>query len=121
MAKILIIDDDASTRELLQHVLQHANHTVFAASNGEEGIRLARQTEVELIITDILMPGRDGLEVIREMHRESPAVKIIAVSGGGAYVGLETLETAKDFGAVETLSKPLDMSRLMAAVNRWLH
>jgi CheY-like chemotaxis protein len=120
MASILVVDDDQSMRELLRHVLEEAQHSVFTAANGEQALRLAREAPVDLIITDILMPVRDGLEVIREMRRENPRVKIIALSGGGTYVGLETLETAKDFGAVETLAKPFNIERLIQVVERVL-
>jgi DNA-binding NtrC family response regulator len=117
---ILIIDDDRSTRELLRQVLEEAEYTVFEAANGEQALRLARQTMVELIITDILMPECDGLEVIRQMRRERPQVKIIALSGGGVYLGLETLVTAKDFGAVETMAKPFDIDKLIEVVESLL-
>jgi two-component system chemotaxis response regulator CheY len=120
MARILVIDDDPSIRELIRRALEAAQHTVVEAINGEQGLRLARQTPVELVITDILMPVRDGLEVIRQMRRENPRAKIVALTGGGSYLGLETLETAKDFGAVETLAKPFDVHNLKEIVERSL-
>ena len=118
MASILVVDDDQDIRELLRLVLEEAEHTVFEATNGDQAMRFARETPVDLIITDILMPERDGLEVIRQMRRENPLIKIIALTGGGSYLGLEMLETAKDFGAVETLSKPVDIHQLIEAVEK---
>jgi DNA-binding NtrC family response regulator len=120
MANILVVDDDPSTREFLRYALENARHTVYEAADGEEALRLAREIPVELIITDILMPQRDGLEVIRQMSRENPLVKLIALTGGGAYLGLETLATAKDFGAIETMAKPLDIHQLLEVVERTL-
>jgi CheY-like chemotaxis protein len=118
MASILVIDDDPSIRKLLRHVLEEAHYTVFEAADGDQAMRLARQQPVDLIITDILMPERDGLEVIRQMRRENPLVKIIALTGGGSYLGLETLETAKDFGAVGTMAKPFDIHQLIDVVGK---
>ena len=66
------------------------------------------------------MPQRDGHEVIRQMSRENALVKLIALTGGGAYLGLETLATAKDFGAIETMAKPLDIHQLLEVVERTL-
>jgi DNA-binding NtrC family response regulator len=116
MARILIVDDDPGTRELLRCALEKARHIVFEAGDGEEALRVAQETPVQLIITDILMPARDGLEVIREMKRKNPAIKVIALSGGGTYLGLEILQTAIDFGAVATMAKPLNVHRLLELV-----
>ncbi|HJU05036.1 MAG TPA: response regulator [Nitrospiraceae bacterium] len=118
MANILVIDDDQSTRKLLRHVLEEARYTVFEAADGDQALRLARQMPFNLIITDILMPERDGLEVIRQMKRENPLVKIIALTGGGTYLGLETLQTAKDFGAIEAMAKPFDIHQLIDVVGK---
>ena len=114
MARILLIEDDADSRTTLRRVLERAGHTVFEAANGQEGIERYRTTPTELVITDILMPERKGLETIMALRREFPAVKIIAVSGG---IGpLDFLHVAARLGAQRTFAKPFDYRELLAAV-----
>jgi len=83
MAKILLIDDDDSVRTMLRLTLAHFGHTVNAARNGREGLELFDQIEVDLVITDIVMPEKEGLEVLMELRKRKTAVKTIAISGGG--------------------------------------
>jgi DNA-binding NtrC family response regulator len=116
MAEILVIDDDVSIRELLRQVLEREDHAVSEAADGHQAMLQTQESRFDLIITDILMPERDGFEVIRQVTRRNPQVKIIALSGGGAYLGLEVLDTAKDFGAVEALAKPFDVDQLLHIV-----
>lgn len=88
------------------------------ASNGLEGLRKFRQTPVALVITDLLMPDRDGLEVTMALHRESPQVKIIVLTGGTGEPDL--LDVAKLLGAHRTMKKPLRMAELLEAVQQEL-
>jgi two-component system response regulator (stage 0 sporulation protein F) len=114
IASILIIDDDEQIRALLRQVLEKAGYTVIEARNGEEGLRLFRQTPPALVITDLLMPDKDGLEVIMALHRESPPVRIIALTGGKKE--FDFLDTAKLLGAHRLMRKPVTRAELLQAV-----
>ena len=118
MAYILVIDDDASIRALLREILKDAGHQVEVAEDGQEGVRKYSKNRPDLVITDVLMPEKDGVELILELTESDPDVKIIAMSGGGR--GLDApfnLRIARDFGALRVLSKPFVMADVLAAVN----
>jgi CheY-like chemotaxis protein len=121
MARILIIDDDKMVLNMLRQVLEGAQHTVVEASNGAIAMRLWRDHPADLIITDILMPEKDGLEVIRELRRECPTVKVIALSGGSRKIHFDALDVAKRFGALSTLEKPFELKELLASVDTVLN
>lgn len=116
MALILIIEDDLTIREVLRQILEHVGYEVMEASDGKEGISLYRERQADLIITDIIMPKKEGLETIMDLWAEFPELKIIAISGGGR-LGPETyLELAEGFGANRLLNKPLGHEELLEAV-----
>jgi DNA-binding response OmpR family regulator len=116
VARILIIDDEDQPRRMLQQVLIRAGYEVVEARDGNEGLQLFRTSPTDLIITDILMPEKEGLETIIDLRREFPAVKIIAISGGGRTGNLNFLEVAKRLGAQRTLQKPFELQEMIAAV-----
>ena len=120
MARILIIDDEDQPRCMLQQVLIRAGHDVVEARDGNQGLQLFRTSPTDLIITDILMPEKEGLETIIDLRREFPAVKIIAISGGGRTGNLNFLEVAKRLGAQRTLQKPFELQEMIAAVRELL-
>ena len=95
---------------------RRAGYDVVDAPTGKEGMRLYREAPADLIITDIMMPGEDGLEVIRELQGEFPDIKIIAISGGDMKGRLDYLSFAEEFGALRAFSKPFDPKALLAAV-----
>lgn len=115
---ILIIDDDEQIRAFLRRVLEAAGYMVTEAPNGQEGLRQFRQTPTALVITDLFMPGRDGLEVTMALHRESPTVKIIVITGGSGQ--RDFLEVAKLLGAHRTMRKPIMIAELLQAVEEEL-
>jgi DNA-binding response OmpR family regulator len=118
MAGILIVEDTAAVRGLFRTILEQAGHTVREASTGSEGIKLFRETSVDLVITDIYMPDGDGLEVITKLRQEPRASKIIATSG---RLGRdEMLSAAQVLGADMTLPKPVTMAELLTAVETLL-
>lgn len=120
MAKILIIDDDEQIRAMLRQMLEREEHEVKNASNGNEGIKLYREDPVDLVITDLIMPEKEGIETIMELKEDYPNVKILAISGGG-FLGHKTyLMNAKKLGALSTMSKPLNHKELLETVDKLL-
>jgi two-component system response regulator (stage 0 sporulation protein F) len=116
LARILIIEDDATARLLLRRVLEKAGHEIAEAPDGEKGQELYRREPADLVITDIIMPVKDGVETIRELRRDFHDAKIIAMTGG-----------AHDFPPVEeiagadcTFPKPIEIDRMMDAVKKLL-
>lgn len=120
MGRIMVVEDDKAVRELLREILKRAGHEVIAAGNGKEAIALYQDTPADLVITNILMPEKEGLETIQEMRRDDPDIKIIAISGGGQIGPADYLEIARRFGARRTFSKPFDRKELLAAVDELL-
>jgi two-component system response regulator (stage 0 sporulation protein F) len=114
MATILVIDDEEPIRSLLRAVLEGDSHQVLEASNGRHGLELYRERSADLIITDLVMPEMNGLEMIMELTRAFRDVKVIAMSGGGKSEA--ALSLAKLLGARQTLHKPIDMDELLSAV-----
>lgn len=120
MAKIMIIDDDDQFRKMLNRTLAKAGHTVTEASNGSQGIKSFSQNPTDVIITDIIMPDKEGIETIMELRQKSPSVKIIAVSGGGRVGSRSYLDLARKLGAERTFSKPIDRKEIVDAVSQIL-
>ena len=114
MATILVIDDQEPIRSLLRTVLEEAGHQVLEASNGRRGLEVYRERSADLIITDIVMPEMDGLELMLELTRSFLNVKVIAITG--ALESNRGLNVAKLLGARQTFQKPIDMGRLLSAV-----
>jgi len=83
-ACILVIEDDVQVRALLKKLLESEGYTVLEAENGNIGIRLYHENSVDVVITDLIMPEKEGIETIRELRKIAPQIKIIAISGGGA-------------------------------------
>jgi DNA-binding response OmpR family regulator len=115
---ILIIDDDEQIRVFLRQGLEEAGYNVIDAPNGQKGLRQFRQTPTDLVITDLLMPGKDGLEVTMALHRESPAVKIIVLTGGTGPRNF--LDAARLLGAHRTMKKPVGIAELLQVVQQEL-
>jgi DNA-binding NtrC family response regulator len=116
----MIVEDDTAVRELLREILERAGHEVLDAGNGKEAMALYKISPADLIITNILMPEKEGLETIQELLREDPEIKIIAISGGGQIGPADYLEVARRFGATRTFSKPFDRKELLRAVDELL-
>lgn len=116
MATILLVDDDEAFRSVLRRGLQSAGYQVIEAEDGGVALRALRGATVDLVITDILMPGTEGIETIIAVQRLHPDLKIIAISGGGTLRPQEYLNMAKDFGVVHTLAKPFTNAEIIAAI-----
>lgn len=116
MAKILVIDDESQVRSMLRVLLEDKGYNVVEAPDGKVGLKLYRDEPIDLVITDIIMPEKEGLETIIELRRFSPKVKIIAISGGGRLGFKDCLDIAQKFGAHRVFSKPLNNNELVDAI-----
>ncbi len=115
MTKILVAEDDEDLRETLQAVLEEEGYEVVTASNGKKAEELCREERPDLVITDIIMPEKDGLETIADLQRNFPDLKIIAITGAGSGrgKGFNYLECAELLGARRVLGKPFGRSDLL--------
>ncbi len=120
MKRILIIDDDFLVRDMLERLMRKARYDVETAEDSGRAMRLHRRRPVDLVITDIIMPEKEGLETIAEFRKSAPAVKIIAISGGGRIGPSSYLRMAKMLGADRTFAKPVDTAQLLATVEELL-
>tara|TARA_B100000315_G_C14026067_1_gene341040 strand:- start:122 stop:496 length:375 start_codon:yes stop_codon:yes gene_type:complete len=120
LARILVIDDEEPIQFAVQIMLQKENHEILTASNGEIGLELLRNEPFDLVITDILMPEKGGIEVIAEIQKTKPEVKIIAMSAGGARGDLNFLEHAQLLGAEAVLQKPFEREEILDLVKEVL-
>jgi two-component system, chemotaxis family, chemotaxis protein CheY len=120
VARILIIDDEASIRKPLQILLERAGHEVVSAANGSDAVRLWRQRAGDMVITDIHMPEKNGLEAIIELRQIAPQTRILAMSGGDLNRRLDVLGDATLLGAVHTISKPFTLEEMLQAVEKVL-
>ena len=117
MKRILIIDDEPHILLMLKKMLEKAGYETDIASNGMEGLQLFSKYPADLVITDIIMPEKEGLETIREMKRLQSGLRIIAMSGGGKISADNYLHTATIFGASRVLEKPFTQQQMLEAVN----
>jgi DNA-binding response OmpR family regulator len=120
VTKILVIDDELQMREILKKYLTRAGYEVLVAGDGAEGTRCFQQSPADLVITDLIMPEKEGLQCILELKNLAPEIKIIAMSGGGLGKPEGYLELAKKMGAAKTFIKPFELKELLAAVHELL-
>jgi DNA-binding NtrC family response regulator len=106
MARILVIDDQEPIRRIVRRALEQAGHEVFDASDGEMGMAMLVRHAADVVISDIFMPGQDGILTLRQIRTQFPAVKVIVISGGDATGMLDLRRDAELLGAVKTLQKP---------------
>lgn len=116
MTHILIIDDEKPIRLMLRKLLESQGYTVTDASDGTEGLKRYQEHPADLIITDIIMPDKEGIETIIALKKQNPDIKIIAMSGGGKNKPDRYLQTAKLLGAKETFEKPIRKEKLLQAI-----
>jgi two-component system response regulator HydG len=117
LASILIIDDDETILNVFQRFLSGKGHDVRVASDGRTGLRVLECGSVDLVITDIMMPEVDGLEVVMFIRSRGESIPVIAISGGMHALPMDFLPMARKFGAAQVLYKPVELSALLAAVN----
>jgi len=119
-ARIIVIDDNDAARGTMRRVLEKGGHQVLEASDGEAGLKLLAETGGTLVITDIFMPGHDGIVTLRRIKKEFPGVRVIAVSGGDATGRIDPREGAELLGAARILKKPFAPGELRRAVEETL-
>lgn len=120
MPSILVIDDDDGLRDALRRNLQKAGYQVVEACEGGQGLQQLEHAAVDLVILDIFMPGKEGLETITELRRSHSNLRVIAMSGGGSSGMIDILQAARLFGARRTLTKPFTREQLLEAVHEEL-
>ena len=120
MKKILVIDDDDLVRSMTCNVLKKSGFQVFEAENGNVGLNVAVKESPDLVITDMLMPDKEGIETILELSAINKDIKIIAMSGGGKTQDMTFLDLAKKIGASKTIQKPFKPANLLSAVQEIL-
>lgn len=121
MAKILVFDDEPSILLMIKKMLEKAGHEVDIAQNGRDGMELFERNKPDLVITDIIMPIKEGLETILELRKKHPELKIIAISGGGRIGPDGYLPSAKLLGADMVFQKPLIQKEFVEAVSMLLN
>ncbi|PKN41730.1 MAG: response regulator [Deltaproteobacteria bacterium HGW-Deltaproteobacteria-18] len=116
MQNILVIDDDKLMCLALAKILISAGYNVVQAADGEEGLKLYRSQDFDLVITDLIMPDKEGIQIIRELRKENSRIRIIAMSAGGRGGATDYLKWARLMGAKQCLSKPIKREDLLDAV-----
>ena len=116
MARVLVIDDQEPIRRVVRRALEHEGHEVFDASDGEVGMEILESQSFEVVITDIFMPGQDGIVTLRQIRKRFPAVKVIVISGGDSTGMLDLRQDAELLGAVSSLQKPFNAREIMDKV-----
>ena len=119
MPRILLIEDDDELRKVIAQSLEHAGHEVSQAADGRQGLDIFHVANFDLVLTDLVMPGKEGVETIIELRRENPDLKIIAMSGGMPRSSFY-LNLAGHLGAQRTLAKPFTPTELLGVINEVL-
>lgn len=121
MSRILVIEDNDQVRQLLRMTLEREGYDVDEAEDGRSGARLYRESPADVVITDIVMPEKEGLETITELRKDFPGAKIIAISGACDYAFAQVyLDAAKNLGASYAFQKPVPRDELLEAVKKLL-
>jgi CheY-like chemotaxis protein len=120
MQKILVIDDDPVVRKVIVKILERHGYQVVSAEDGRRGLAVFRTEQPDLVITDMIMPEKEGIETIREICRQRPDARIVAISGGGRIKSADFLAMAKKLGATDVLAKPFEPAALLGCVARCL-
>jgi len=116
MARVIVIDDQEPIRRIVRRALENDGHEVFEASDGEVGMELLERAPADVVITDIFMPGMDGIQTLREIRKRFPAIKVIAMSGGDSTGLLDLRQDAELLGALKSIQKPFNAREIVALV-----
>lgn len=116
MARILVVDDDTMVRMTIRAGLQRAGHDVLEAGDGFEAIGVLEKSEVDLVVSDIIMPEVDGIGLLLKLRKQFPRLRVIVISGGGRTQNVDFLRMARTLGADQVLAKPFTPEQLQTAV-----
>ena len=116
MLTVLVVDDEKGLRAVMRRTLEGQGYRVVEAADGNQALEVLRRERPDLVISDIIMPECDGIEAILAMKKESPATKVLAISGGGRVHAMDLLALAPRAGADDTLDKPFRQSELLKRV-----
>jgi DNA-binding response OmpR family regulator len=116
MKRILLIEDDENIRKMLRLSLEDYGYAVTEACDGKQGLESYRASPADLVLTDLVMPEKEGLETIQELRKSHPRVKIIAMSGGSRANAGENLKMARLLGAAALIAKPFEVSALVKTI-----
>lgn len=120
MARLLVIDDDNDFRKMLLLMLENAGYEVVEAENGKEAILFYDKEQIDLVVTDIFMPEKEGIETINELVKLNPKIKIIAISGGGVRSQFSFLSQSVDFGVQMIFEKPFKRGDFLKGIKKLL-
>ncbi len=121
MANILVVDDEEPIRSLVKQILLKDGHDIMEAENGQVACDMFGDADIDLIVTDLVMPEKNGIEMIMEIKRSQPKVKVIAISGGIGFSGqIDLLSVANLLGAKHIIKKPFGVDDVRDAVNDML-
>lgn len=120
MPRILLVDDDTQIRNVFRQILEHAGYEVEIAQDGKAALKCFMDYPADLVITDVVMPEKDGLELVMELRRTSPATKLLVISGGGRLNPFSYLVMAKQLGADAVLAKPISSETLLQTIGTLL-
>ncbi|MGB3209726.1 MAG: response regulator [Desulforhopalus sp.] len=118
--RILIIDDEPTSLDLLRRIIETRGYEVLTATNGQKGVELFQQHPCDLVITDMVMPVKDGLQTILDLREEAPDLPVIAISGGGTISKERYLAIAAYLDGVVTIAKPFTVKNITGAVEKLL-
>ncbi len=120
MKRILVADDEGQIRLMLKQMLEHEGYEVHTVENGEDGMEMVAKNDYDLVITDMIMPVKDGLKFIMELVQDHPNLNILAISGGGAIKADRYLTMASYLGDISTLEKPFKRDTFLEIVKKKL-
>lgn len=113
---LLVVDDDANIRQIIKLLLESAGYRVFCATDGQEAVKMLAGQTFDLVLTDMLMPGSDGLELLSAIKKSRSPIKVLVMSGGGMIGVADYLKVAKKLGAHGVLEKPFTSETLLSTV-----
>ncbi len=120
MACILVVDDEEVMRELIRDILEDAGYDVLTASDGNEALALFKKNNVDVVLTDLIMPNKDGEEVVQELRKINPDAKIIVMSGGGQISGEDHIQLLEDLDVQHAIVKPINAKQLLKDIEEML-
>ncbi len=120
MAKILVIDDDQFAREALLEITEDMGHSVLTANDGDKGMKELRQQHFDVVVTDLIMPNMNGIDVLCQIKRDFALTKVIVISAGSSMTPLSYLDQAKKLGADDVLAKPFSYTDLQTSIENAL-